>query len=242
MANKSGPSKPPIKLMDTSKFVFREVENMKSPAWKHFLCDKKNGVSKCKICDTILKSDSSTSGLVRHLENIHKIQLQPTKTSDEPPTKKGKIEAFFAPKEKPHELQEIVAKMSAVDGFSFSAIVKSESLQYVFKKAGYTLPKAHGALRDMAINQSKSIKTEIKSEISEAKKAGIRMSITNDESTSTRNRRYMNINAHFQSVFKSLGMSRVHGSLPGEKCAELVLKRLEDYGIDLKMVVCFTTD
>ena len=47
MANKPGP-KPAIKLMDVSKFVFREVE-LKSPAWKHFLRDQKNGVAKCKI-------------------------------------------------------------------------------------------------------------------------------------------------------------------------------------------------
>ena len=94
MASKHG-LKPATKLMDSSKFVFREVENKKSPAWQHFLCDKKNGVSKCKICETIIKSDSSTSGLTRHLENIRKINLQPIKTSDEPPTKKGNIERFF---------------------------------------------------------------------------------------------------------------------------------------------------
>ena len=52
----------------------------------------------------------------------------------------------------------------------------------------------------------------------------------------------MNINAHFEQNFKSLGMARVDGSLPGAKCAELVLNRLEEYGIDLSMVVGFTTD
>ena len=37
-------------------------------------------------------------------------------------------------------------------------------------------------------------------------------------------------------------MARVHGSLPGQKCADLVMKRLEGYGIELYMVVGFTTD
>ena len=52
----------------------------------------------------------------------------------------------------------------------------------------------------------------------------------------------MNINAHFEEFFKSLGMARVHGSLPGEKCADLVMNRLEEYGIESYMVVGFTTD
>ena len=132
--------------------------------------------------------------------------------------------------------------MSSVDGFSFNAIAKSENLQYVLKKAGYCLPKAEGAVRDLAMSHYDTLKEKIKSEISEAKKSGLRSSITNDESTSTRNRRFMNINAHFQSTFQSLGMARVNGSLPGTKCAELVLKRLGEHGIDLWMLVCFTTD
>ena len=92
------------------------------------------------------------------------------------------------------------------------------------------------------MSQFETIKDKLKSEITEAKKPGIRLSITNDESTSTRNRRFMNINCHFEKIYKSLGMARVHGSLPGEKCAELVMKRLEEYGIELYMVVGFTTD
>ena len=53
------------------------------------------------------------------------------------------------------------------------------------------------------------------------KETGLRLSITCDESTSTRNCRFMNINAHFEKSFKSLGLTRVHGSLPGHKAAEL---------------------
>ena len=98
MSNKPGP-KPAIKLMDVSKFVFREVE-LKSPAWKHFLRDQKNGVAKCKICETVLKAESSTSGLIQHLTKIHKIVLQANETHEEPPSKKGKIQAFFFSKRK----------------------------------------------------------------------------------------------------------------------------------------------
>ena len=44
------------------------------------------------------------------------------------------MEYFFAPKVKPPELQELVAKMTSVDGLSFAALTNSESLQYVFQK------------------------------------------------------------------------------------------------------------
>ena len=242
------PKQPQTKLMDTSKFVFCDVDlnscKLKSPAWKHFLRDQKNGVAKCKICQAILKSDSSTSGLVRHLDKVHNIQSESESvdTSGEPVAKKSKISSFFQPKAKGPELQELVAKMTAVDGFSFAAISSSESLHFICQKAGYTLPKNHSDIRNLAVNQYESIKNQIKSEIQEAKEAGIRLSITNDESTSARNRRFMNMNAHFETNFKSLGMARVNGSLPGVKCAELVMKRLEEYGIELWMVVCFTTD
>ena len=81
------------------QYVFREVE-LKSPAWKHFLRDQKNGVAKCKICDSIIKADSSTSGLGRHLEKMHKIELKSSEKLEEPPSKKGKISAFFPQKKK----------------------------------------------------------------------------------------------------------------------------------------------
>ena len=41
---------------------------------------------------------------------------------------------------------------------------------------------------------------------------------------------------------ESCGLARVHGSLPDQKAAELVTKRLEEYDIALFTVVCFTTD
>ena len=246
MEEKMDISKPSIKIkseFDSTKPVFSEVDmsTMKSQVWKHFLRDKKRGLAKCKLCDSVLKADQSTSVLNKHLK-IHKIDVKSVEKLEEPPSKKGKIDSFFVPKSKPPELQELVAKISSVDGISFAALAKSESLQFVFQKAGYKMSKSHSELRNLAMNQYQSIKEKIKSEIAEAKESGIRLSITNDESTSTRNRRFMNINCHFETMYKSLGMARVYGLLPGQKCADLVMKRLEDYGIQLYMVVEFTTD
>ena len=213
--SKPGP-KPSKKLFDTTNYVFREVDMscVKSKVWKHFLRDKKNGVAQCKVCKIILKSDQSTSALNKHLK-VHKIELKTEESAEEPAAKRGKIQNYFGPKEKPLEIQELLAKMSAVDGISFGTIAQSESLHYVFQKAGYTLPKSHNLIRDKVMGQYESIKAKIVAEISEAKEVGIRLSITCDESTSVRNQRFMDVNAHFETVCKSLGMARVHGSLPG---------------------------
>ena len=65
----------------------------------------------------------------------------------------------------------------SVDGFSFAAIANSESLHYVYQKAGYTLPKNHSDVRNLAIDQYESIKKQTKSEIQEAKDTDILLSL-----------------------------------------------------------------
>ena len=156
-----------IKNSDTSTFVFSKVNlescKLKSPVWRHFLRDPKNGVAKCEICQAILKCDNSTSGLSRHLNKVHNItELQSTESSGEPSAKKSKINDFFQPKSKGPDIQELVAKMAAVDGFSFAAISTSESLRFICQKAGYTLPKSHSDIRNLAVKQYESIKKQVK--------------------------------------------------------------------------------
>ena len=162
-----------------------------------------------------MKADLSTYALNKHIK-IHKIDITSVEDSvEETPAKKAKIQNYFGPKEPPYAITELLAKMTSVDGISFGAICKSESLQYIFKKAGYALPKTNSGVKDKVMEHFKSIKMKIMSEISEAKNAGIRLSVTCDESTSVRNRRFMNLNAHFERNCMSLGMARVNGSLPG---------------------------
>ena len=74
--SKRGPKE--AKFMDTTAFTFTEVnlESVKSAVWKYFLRYKKNSVAKCKICDNILKTVSSTSPLTNHLEKLHKVNLK----------------------------------------------------------------------------------------------------------------------------------------------------------------------
>ena len=67
-------------------------------------------------------------------------------------------------------------------------------------------------------------------------------SVTLDEYKSTRNRRYMNINLHYDSDPVNLGMVRIEGTLPAERVENLVKERLHEFGLKMEDIVAVTTD
>ncbi len=72
---------------------------------------------------------------------------------------------------------------------------------------------------------------------------GQRFSITLDEYTSLKNRRFLNINIHQKNKHWNLGLKRVSGSFPAEKAAEIVAQRVEEFGLNMAdCVVCSVTD
>ena len=73
------------------------------------------------------------------------------------------------------------------------------------------------------------MKSEITKKIVEIKKCNGRFSISFDESTSTRNRRFINPNSHFSTDFLSLGLITVMGSMNTERLIQLVKERLSEY-------------
>ena len=74
------------------------------------------------------------------------------------------------------------------------------------------------------------------------KGAGIFCSVTLDEYTSTRSRRHMNLNLHYDSDPVNLGMVRIKGSMPAERVENLVKKRLHEFGLKMEDIVAATTD
>ena len=72
---------------------------------------------------------------------------------------------------------------------------------------------------------------------------GERFSITLDEYRSLKNRRFLNINIHQKNKHWNLGLTRVSGSFPAEKAAEIVSERVEEFGLNLAdWIVCSVTD
>jgi len=74
------------------------------------------------------------------------------------------------------------------------------------------------------------------------KEAGKFCSVTLDEYTSIRSRRYMNVNLYYDSHPVNLGMVRIKGSLPAERVENLVKERLHEFGLEMEDIVAATTD
>ena len=71
----------PKQLCNSTNFSEVDPSWMKSPAWKYFLRNKKDGLAKCKNCLRILKMGQSTSPLIKHLKS-HNIDLKVPKYLD----------------------------------------------------------------------------------------------------------------------------------------------------------------
>ena len=67
-------------------------------------------------------------------------------------------------------------------------------------------------------------------------------SVTLDQHTSTRNRRYINLNLHSDSDPVNLGMVRIKGSMPADRVENLVKERLHEFGLKMEDIVGATTD
>ena len=80
------------------------------------------------------------------------------------------------------------------------------------------------------------------SEISQRIQRNETFSLTFDEWTSNKNRRYMNVNLHAHDKFWNLGLCRIHGSMPAEKCVKLLQERLVEFNICINNIVSITTD
>ena len=88
------------------------------------------------------------------------------------------------------------------------------------------------------------VKKENKCKIQARLLAGERFSVTTDEYTSTQNKRFSAVNLHPPKGRPiKIGMMRIHGSLPGEKAASELKKKLHEYAVDEDSeVVAITTD
>ena len=85
----------------------------------------------------------------------------------------------------------------------------------------------------MFMKQFAQIQSEIVTKIREIKETNNRFSISFDESKSTRNRRFINLNLHFPVGLQSLGLILVKGSMVTERAIELLQERLHEYALFL---------
>lgn len=134
--------------------------------------------------------------------------------------------------------------MVAVDGMTFRIFYTSQDLRLLLSsKFNRPIPSSPNTIKAMVMKYGEQVRQEIIATIGKIKTTQ-RFSTTFDEWTSQRNRRFLNINVHYDGdAHINLGLVRVFGSLPAEKCVEKVTEHLASFGLDFERdVVCNTTD
>ena len=230
----------------------------KEGIWEHVRKEKHGQTAKCKICQTVLKTTGgSTKGLHEHMKRVHSVNVLKRKVHDDPQpstsaasakttsaTGAGPMSKYLMHSSE-QSLPAVLSRMTACDDLSFRIFVSSKDLRKALMAMGFSqLPNTHVGIKQLVMQHGERIRSVVSLDMQRLKDMGQRFSVTLDEWTSTRNRRYMNVNVHADGdKFWSLGMVRVQGSMPAEKCVELLETKLREFGLSLeKDIVCICTD
>lgn len=218
----------------------------KSEVWSNFKKVAEDR-ARCNHCNKMLScKGSSTSNLHHHLKAIHNIITdKKTETTDKQETpgpsclqKQISISNFI----KRSSLEEIVSKLAAFDGFSINSITTSSFIRESIQQRGYSLPKNNSRVMDLIYTYYDKAKSETINELDRIKKDGKCFSITLDEWTSKRNRRYLNINVHRNAEEFNLGLVPIVGSCDAKRILELVSTRLQIFNLDLTTNIIAATN
>lgn len=203
-----------------------------SSVWE-YATKKKNEITKevegvCKRCGkTIQCNKGSTTSLKSHLKS-HGIEITSSQSSSNfQDKKKNSIIDFI----KRPSLNEIVADM-ATDGISIRAITRNKYIRTSLAKDGFKLPQNESRVMKLIhedFEDKKKKMIDIFKQIIEKEK---KLSMSIDEYTTVRHRRYFGINLHSQNTTYKTGLVRILGSCPAEKMVEKVSKHLELFGIN----------
>lgn len=143
-----------------------QMEN--SSVWKIF---KKSGVESaiCSLCSKTLScKGQSTSGLLRHLQNVHKKrnEKESSTVAEQPTANKVRIiQSTMDQYAKKENLGSLVSKLAAIDGFTIKGIIRSIFIQESMKLRGYNLPKNESNVKEIIMEQFKTVKLELTSVI-----------------------------------------------------------------------------
>ena len=122
--------------------------------------------------------------------------------------------------------------MTAYDGLPFKVFITSIDLRKSLTALGYSLPKSLTTIGEHVIKYGTHIFERIKHDLLLRKSKGQKFSLTLDEWTSLRNKRYLNINIHGIGYFWNLGLVRILGSFSAERCVDAVSNKLNEFGIE----------
>lgn len=213
-----------------------------SEVWKHF--EKNENNAKCNICQRILScKNSSTSGLIRHLEIIHNILVNKKRLSRENVDVIAKKTVKTTTNIPQQSLEAIVAKLAASDGMSMRTIANSCFLRESIISKGFKLPKNPSGITKLINNFANAVRTEIIKRLSDMKSNGVKFSKSLDEWTSIRNKKFLNVCIFNKDEEFNLGLIRLVGSSPATKILGAIDDHLKKFGIEIECdILCSTSD
>lgn len=215
---------------------------MPSAVWNHFTRADKNGKpgAKCNKCSLIL--GANTTGLRSHALSKHGIVINKDTVVDVENDDQPSISAFLSSSKE--TLQTEIAKLCAVDGISFEVIAKSPVIPKALNKLGLgKVPSSPETIRSYVMTFANEVKLKYKSQMKQAKaKVGL-FSISMDEWTSMKNKRYMNIIVHSHHQMWNLGLVRIFGKTSHALATLDIQNRLEEYDLNLSYdFMCLISD
>ena len=92
-----------------------------------------------------------------------------------------RIETFFNSGLK--TLPEILTRLSAIDGISFTSIGNSQNLQSAFRAQGYIIPKSHQTVCDLVMKYFEKVKKQVIGSLKEIILTSGKFSLTFNEYT-----------------------------------------------------------
>lgn len=214
--------------------------------WKYFLRsigDRVGEFGKCIVegpdgepCNRILSlgKKKSPTTLQNHLIQVHKINYK--RPND------GSDEEIATPKRKKDSIELVMSRMTALDGVSFRLLANSHDIRRAFTSDGYAIPESANTIRELVLRFASGVRQDMTKKFALLKAAGCRFSLTMDEWTSIRGRRYANVNLHSDGQTFCLGLVRCIGSMVAERCGDLVRNLLTEYGLVESDIVAITTD
>lgn len=226
------------------------MDKDKDSVWNYFARGKGTGICNFSGCKKVIKAEGgSTSGLHCHLKSIHNINVVKRKVhSSEKPSdlekkkEANKITNFFK-KVVDMGLPAVISRLVAKDFLPFSKICTSYDLRELLKSKGYQdIPRSPNTVRKIVLEYAQKSRLEVIEELAALKKKGEKFSITLDEWSSKRNRKYMNINIHAKNEIWNLGLCRLVGSLPAERCKSVLNAKLAKFDLSLEDIVAVGTD
>lgn len=189
----------------------------------HYLRERNGQIAKCKKCSKEIKYvGGTTSSLHTHLKKLHNVSIlkrKPQPISDENLATTKITKYFNNVVDIEDTLPAILSRMTALDGLPFSVFCTSKDIRKLLFTSGFkNVPKSSNTIQKLVVAYSGKVQAIVVDEFNGLKLKGCRASLTLDEWTSVSNRRFLNINVHYQKHVRSLGLIRVHGSLPAEMC------------------------